>query len=471
MSLGTTVAIGLMVIATGCSSVGTRREKDRSDLRHLVHERLNLELDTPEHDDGSIPAEVSALLQGPLTEDAAVKIAILNNRTVRAELARLGVASAELVQAGLLSNPVLSANAKFFDGGTEIEVGIVESFLDIFFVSARKRVQESELEATKARVAREIVGLVYGVRRAFVHVRAAQRLVNVEREILRAAQASVDLMGELHRAGNVTDPQLTAEQVALTGAKLAVAQAEAGSRDAREPLNVLLGLWGESTTWSIEGTLEDDVTRSFDLDRVETRAITASLDIAELRAKATAHARRAGIIRWEAALAPAEVGVVAKREVGSSEWGLGPELGFSLPVFDSGSPRSAAVLAEIEQSLAELVVLGVEVRSAARRLRERLIALSDQASFIRAEQLPKANQLVRETLRNYNAMQIGAFDVLVAKQQEIDAARSYVETLRDAWIARLDLEELLAGSLNEERIAAQPSASGHARTPSKQGGH
>lgn len=471
MSVRALTSLTLLAITSGCSSLASQREHDRTDLRDVVRERVGVEIAPLGRDDGSIAPEALELLASPLTEDSAVKVAILNNREVRAALARLGVASAELVQAGLLSNPVLSANAKFFDGGTEIEAGLVQSFLDVFLLSTRKRIGEAELQATKAHLAREIVRLVHDVRRAFVHVRAAQRLVDVEREILRAAQASTDLTGELHRAGSVTDPQLTADEVALLRAKLAAARSVAASWEAREPLNTLLGLWGDSVAWTVEGVLSDDILASFDLERVETRAVTASFDLAELRAEATADARRAGIVGWEAALAPSEVGLAAKKEVSDSGWGLGPALGFSLPIFDGGGPRRAATAAKLEHTLAEHIARAVEVRSASRRLRERLIALQGQAGFIRDEQLPKARRLVRETLRNYNAMQIGVFGVFAAKQQEIDSARSYVETLREAWLARLDLEELLAGSLNHERINAGPAASGHATPTMGQAGH
>jgi cobalt-zinc-cadmium efflux system outer membrane protein len=456
------LALALLPIFGGCTSVEARRERDTQAVGSLFHDRTGLDLGPRAPDGGQIEPTVRELLRHPLTEEAALKIAILNNRAVRAALANLGVASADLLQAGLLSNPVFAANAKFFSSGTEIELGIVESFFDIFFLSARKRVAESQFEATKYRIVGELVRLTHDVRRGLVDMRAAERLLDVEREVLRAAQASVDLMTELHRAGNVTDPQLTAEELALARAKLAVARAEVASVEERESLNTLLGLWGETVSWTIDGELLDDPSAKLDLDRIETRAIAASLNLAEIRARATAQARLAGIVGWEAVLAPGEVGIAAKREADSSEWGVGPALGFGLPVFDTGAPRRAAAGAMLEELLANHISLAVEVRSAARRFRERAISLRDQARFIREDELPKAKRLVRETLRNYNAMQVGAFDVLLAKQQEIEAAQRYVETLRDAWVARLDLEELLAGSLNTERIkGVGERSSGH----------
>lgn len=91
--------------------------------------------------------------------------------------------------------------------------------------------------------------------------------------------------------------------------------------------------------------------------------------------------------------------------------------------------------------------------------------MADQARFIRAEELPKSKRLVRETLRNYNAMQIGAFGVFVARQQEIEAMQNYVKTLREAWTARIDLEELLAGSYRESRVEAGANDLQAASTP------
>lgn len=456
MTSRTILCLVLGVAALGCSSIGEERDAAAQGMAALLHERTGFHPEPAEPDNGLLSESARELLDRPLTEETAIRIALLNNRRVAAAFARLGVSSAELHQAGLLANPLLTANAKFFGGGTEVELGITESLLDVFFLAARKRIAEAEFERARLQIAAELVRLVHDVRRSFASVRAAERLVEVEREVVRAADASVELMTELHRAGNVIDPALTSEELALAQAKLALARAEAERAEAREPLSELLGLWGDSVSWSVEGSLPDDATAGLDLGQVESRAIRSSLVLAGLRAEATAHARRLGIVGWQAVLDPGEVGLAVKQESGSAEWGVGPAIGFSLPVFDTGSSRRAAASARLETALADHVATAVEVRSAARRLRERLAALSDQLRFIRGEELPKAKRLVRETLRNYNAMQIGAFEVFVARTQEIEAMRNYVAVLHATWLARIDLEELVAGSLNEARVDSGP---------------
>jgi outer membrane protein TolC len=159
--------------------------------------------------------------------------------------------------------------------------------------------------------------------------------------------------------------------------------------------------------------------------------------------------------------------VVAKREVGG-EWGLGPSFAIDVPLWSRGSARDVAAQARLRQELDQFEVLGVEVRSAARTLRDRSIGISDRARYLREVHLPLLNRFLKETLQNFNAMQIGAFEVLDAKEQELDAAREQLDTLREASRARLDLEELLAGSLRPDRLADAPALSSHdARTMKK----
>jgi cobalt-zinc-cadmium efflux system outer membrane protein len=44
-------------------------------------------------------------------------------------------------------------------------------------------------------------------------------------------------------------------------------------------------------------------------------------------------------------------------------------------------------------------------------------------------------------------MQLGVFALLRAREQQIRAAIAYIDTLRDYWLARTDLEQLLSGRL------------------------
>jgi outer membrane protein TolC len=100
-----------------------------------------------------------------------------------------------------------------------------------------------------------------------------------------------------------------------------------------------------------------------------------------------------------------------------------------------------------------------------------LRALDANARFSREVHVPAEQRVVRETLRNYNAMQIGAMDVLRAQGVQLSAERRSVALLADAWNARLDLEELLAGSANDARLTDGRHAGSESTERDIQGAH
>src|SRR5262249_52502047 len=188
---------------------------------------------------GGLAPACAGLLAMPLTIESAVKIALLNNRSVREAYERVGIARADLLQAGLISNPVFTANAKFFSKGPEIELSLLQSFVELFFVPMRRCVAAADLAAAQASVARELVHLVYDVRRGFVLVQSSRALTQSRREVLKTETTQRDLIRSLHEAGNVLDSQWTLAQTSALRAELDVTAAEAVERDARETINVL----------------------------------------------------------------------------------------------------------------------------------------------------------------------------------------------------------------------------------------
>ncbi len=463
-------------ILLGCTSAPEAQRDARTRVERVLAERLSVSAEDlpPDDQPDAISATVRELLQSPLTEESAIRIALLNHRGLSAALRGLGVPAAELVQAGLLTNPILSGNAKFFDGGTEIELGLSQSFLDVFYRPLRRHVAAAALAAAEARVASEVISSVFETRRAFLDLQAARALVEIQTAFLDAEDAALVLMSELHRAGNVTDPMLTAAQAAHARARLELAMTEAAARELREPLQVLLGLWGAETAWTSNDAtdiFQTDPRSGLDLADLESRAVSASLDLAEAAAEVAAAAQRAGLASWEGVLPSADLGVAAKRESPSGDWGLGPAFAIGLPVLDPGRARTAAAEAALRQAMDAYHQEAVEVRSAARTFRERLIAVDDAARYLRDVDLPLRSRLVLETLQNFNGMQIGVFEVLLVKQQEIGSRRDLLEMAREARHARLDLEELLAGCLNHERLADHPDVAPHTENTTNQGGH
>ena len=454
-----------------CANVAEQRDAAVQSLREDFAARTGTE--APEQATVNAPvvqAALATMLEDDLDEATAVRIALLNNRNVRAAYERLGIAAADLVQAGLLHNPVFDAEAIFFlEGGTELDLSLAQPFVDLFWRPLRQRVAEHQLAAQIAAVTHELVHLTSAVRREFVSVRAAQQLVEMQRLAVDAAVASHELMRKLFDAGNVPPQRLTAERIVEARARLELDAAERAAIEAREPLSRLLGLWGKDILWTIVGELGVEPLAGLDLGGVEGRSIAASLDLCENRALIDAAAQRAGLVEWQSLWPEGMLGPAAMREPGDG-WGVGATFELELPIFDDGRARIAAADAQLRMLLHRHVQIAVETRSAARLLRDRLMRLDQRARYLQHELLPAQDKLLHETIQNYNAMQIGAFEVLAQKQQQLAASREHMTTLRDTWLTRIDLEELLAGSVpNDAMTTFWPGAGAAAAGPESQG--
>ncbi len=465
-------AAGVLGLVTGLAACAAP-DSIRDDARNGVQRELDTRLGTLPRDEPGIVAEarVQALLEGGVDEDEAVRIALLSNRSIVASYAELGVRAADLAQASVWANPILDVGFLFFDDGTEIDLGLSQSFVDVFLRPGRTEVAEHELEAARARVARSVVAHAFRTRRAHVSALAAQARLEMETRRAAATESAVDLARRLHDAGSFTARDVALEEAELAARLLERSAAESAHFAAREELTRELGLSGEDANYEIAGTFRPDPASGLDLERVESRAITASLDLAERRAHAAALARATGLATLEARLPDATLGVGAMKDHDSSGWGVGPRGSIGIPLADGGGARRFAAESRLAAAEAEHWSRAVEIRSYARTFRDRLRSLDADARFARDVHVPAEQRVVRETLRNYNAMQVGVFDVLRAQGAEIGAERHAVALLAEAWKARLDLEELLAGSANDARIEVDGHASARLAARAGQGGH
>src|SRR5205085_9894535 len=105
--------------------------------------------------------------------------------------------------------------------------------------------------------------------------------------------------------------------------------------------------------------------------------------------------------------------------------------------------------------------LATDIRADVRQARDSLIAARDLAEFYHKIYLPQRVRIVNETLLQYNAMQKPTFELIAAKERELNAEREYAEAWRDYWIARSELEKALGG-----RLGAEPTSASNSLAPS-----
>ncbi len=156
-------------------------------------------------------------------------------------------------------------------------------------------------------------------------------------------------------------------------------------------------------------------------------------------------AERLGLTNATALVPDLEIGLVSEREEGI--WEVGPAFAYELPVFDRGQGRKAVAHSDLRRAQHMYWALGVQIRAATRAARQRLITARAQAEHVQSTLLPLSNRVVTRSQLQYNAMQLGVFRLLQAKRQQINTGILYIETLRDYWLARTEIEQILTGRL------------------------
>src|SRR5689334_10490061 len=97
------LSLALASLATGCTTPSASLDRVGSTVADRTGKRLHWNRGGPE--DAQIERGVRALLQRQLTADGAVQVALLNNRQLQARFEEIGLAQADVIEAGLLSNP------------------------------------------------------------------------------------------------------------------------------------------------------------------------------------------------------------------------------------------------------------------------------------------------------------------------------------------------------------------------------
>ena len=452
------VVLGVFVLG-GCATV--QREASFPEVQGTVADRLGqkVEWNRDGKSDEQTRKTVRTLLQREFSAEAAVQVALLNNRRLQAKFENLGVAQADLVEAGLLDNPVLGADALFQAAGTEINLDIVQNFLGVFTLSARKKIGLVAAQRVTLEVSGDVLDLAAQVQSQYYRVVGDAEALGLARQVVTSTEAAAEIAQRQYAAGNLSKREQSLQQAFYAQNLLEVAQAEAQLDVDREKLTRLMGLWGADTDWKTPNRLPQVPATLPTLDQLEKLAISRRMDLAAAKKEAEGlrHAvNLAHDFRW---LAPLGIGVQFKRDT-NGEKSYGPRIELGLPIFNQGQTRIARLESERKRAEEQVAALAVEIRSEARENRGRVMATAQVVRHYQTALLPLQQTIVAETLKFYNGMLIGVYDLLLASQSQIQTGRQYIAANRDFWLAWTELERVVGGRIR------LPTAAGAAQPPS-----
>ncbi len=435
----------------GCASLDPRPDLDRAAA--TVAERSGVLPTWTEPWEASLTSWDG---RTPLKVEQALAMALRNNREIRSQVERIAASRADLVQAGLLPNPVLGLTLRFpFDpvsGGTFVGAQVAQSFTAIWLRGGKIRAADARLNQTVLDISDKALRLVAELKTTHARIAFGQLAVHHADHNLATIQRSIDSLEARVRGG-----EGTSLDVNRAHQQFAKAQSERASigRDLAKDQRIMLELIGfasESAEWKVEENAS--LVEAISLDEADAITLAGSQRLDVAAARAIVEAQKADLsVEERSRLKDFGLGADFERDVDGKKT-IGPVVEIGIPIFDTNAAQIAKA-----GSLARATLANYEA-VAQRAIREARVAwveydsATQLADQYRSTVLPLSERNLSLAEASLKAGQTDVTVLLEAQGEVIEARTRLNDLERQAAIARIELEYAVGGRL----VAPPPPA-------------
>lgn len=484
-AIRSSVSSVVLALISGCVTVDPRADYLRT--RDFVKQQTGMiDIYDPTSDE-DVDQHIQELFQEGLSVDEASGIALLNNKGLQSLFQEIGIARADVVQSGLLTNPTLSFGVRFPEGGgrSELTAGLAQQIVDLWQIPVRKRIAQSRLEQTVFLVTRRAQELVASVHREYYHLIAVERALALTREHAALAEKSLSVAQTRLDLGEADPFELNLARGSLLDIRVDLTKLE-GDRDVAEiALARSLGLSRSDAPWTLSTPLPQPRSLTLEDAAMVVQATAERLDVQ--RAEFALQAAEDEFVRQCRNVFPSIVlGITGERTERRSLPGrdvladtarssisagqltapsiqsrsqraqersqfidalLGATVSMTLPIWDQNQTGIARARFAVVQRRKELEDLqngiGIAVWDALSRAR----TSATIASLYETEIKPNDSSNIEGARTLYEAGQQNILVLLDAQEALIHHQRRYVDGLKDYSISIVDLELALGGPL------------------------
>lgn len=467
-------ARGLLVLAalglSGCAAFSP--DGGMTDVSDVTSRTINKDVAFVRSAEGAaaVDARVRQLLSRTLSVDAAVQIALLNNKGLQAAYNELALAETDLVEQSLPPNPVFAISRISGNGASEIERQVVGDILALATLPFRSEIARERFRGAQLRAALATLRHASDVRRAYVRAVAANEMVELLTDAKATAESTAQLAVKLGETGSLNKLDQAREQVfyAETTADLASARQAAGS--AREKLARQMGLWDDGLDFRLPDRLPPLPRRPLALPTIEADAVAHRLDLQIARLELAALAKALNLTEATRFVTLLDLAGISRRTQdpeGPPFRERGFDLQFQIPIFDGGEVRVRQAAETYNLAFNRLTERAVIVRSEARDAYRVYRSTYDIAGHYQREIIPLRKIITEEMQLRFSSMQVDIFALLTEARQRLASLRGAIDARQRFFLAQADLQTAVngggspaAGSDNPTTVAAAAPADG-----------
>lgn len=405
---------------------------DESYVSDSIHKRTGHNLRMEKEGLFKIPDNIN--IEDGLTENEAVAIALWNNAQFQADLVDLGFAQADLIEAGLLKNPVLSL--LFPLGPKQLEATL--SLPIDFFWKRPKRIAAAKLNAEQ--VADSLVqhglNFVRDVMLAYAELVFARDRAKIIAEEAELMSEIGKIASDRLSVGDISGLEETAFQLAASRAREASIRLNRDAELAKERFRTLLG-WGledfELELTPVYSSIEfhqqpsDLLTKAF--------AARPDLRAAEIAIEAAGH--RLG---WEQSKIFSLTALLDANGEGKEGFEMGPGLVTELPILNQNNGMVSRARVELTKAARQYLAVKHRIIQDVNEAYAHYQAAMKALKILRVDILPSATSAADNAAAAYSIGEISYLELLDFRRQLMNSRLSYVEAEADMRMAEARLK-------------------------------
>ena len=411
--------VALAIVLLSLSGCAPHPVHDRDYVSGEIDRRSGQGLQEEPADTSSIPQGIN--LGDGLSEKESVAIALWNNPRLKADLADLGFARADLIEAGMIPNPVFSL---LFPLGPKQMEFTLSYAIDVLWQRPR-RVAGAKINTEK--VAENLVNHGLALVRD-VHVSFAE--LNLAMEKLGIMEDEAELDAEIAEIALIRKQAGDISELEETAFHLAASRTREGAITVRRDMEIrkirfltLLGLISQYADIQINPD-PVSITEPPDPEVLIETGLACRPDLRAAELEIEMAGERLG---WERSKIINLTALLDANAEGTSGFEMGPGIDFEIPLFYFNQGGTTRARTEIQRAADNYLALQQSIRAEILEAFQGYTSARQSYEFLENEILPQAEMAVENGEKAYGSGEISYLEFLEFRRQLLQIRLRIVE--------------------------------------------
>jgi cobalt-zinc-cadmium efflux system outer membrane protein len=403
----------VLVLPFFVTACATRSVFDKQYVSDKIKDKSGFDLADQYSDSLMIPPPV--VLEDGLTEDESVSLALWNSPQLKVDLAALGFARADLIDAKMLPNPVFSL--LFPVGPKQLEFTL-SYYADILWQRPRKvaiaklnteNVAENLVQHGLSMI-RDVCITYADLFRAGEELKLYEEKVKLDGEIAKIASLRVE-------AGDISELEETAFRLAESQARESFLVAKNSLETQKIRFLTMLGLASDRTDIKIDPASLEEVTMP-DQEQLIEAALAFRPDMRASEIEIEIAGEKLG---WERSKILNLTVMLDANAKGTEGFEMGPGVQLAVPIFNFNKGGRVRAQTEMQRAAANYILVQQSIRSQVVQSYQDYLAAKAAYDMLKNEILPVSEKSVINGESAYLTGEISYLEFLEFKRQDINA--------------------------------------------------